>query len=811
LRVVRGRTILNLTMLQDIRFGLRMLARNPGVTALATVALALGIGGSTVIFSVVNAVLLRPLPVSDPSRLVWIWANSPTRNLAYAFTAYSTYAEWKAGCSSFESMSAYTPASATLLVGNDPERVRVFHVNASFFPMLGIHPVAGRNFLEEEDQPGARRVAILSYGLWERRFGRDPNITARNINLDGESVRVTGVLPRSFAFPDREGADLYVPIAHSTARGTREAPSLSVGAYGRLKPGVPISRAQAEIDEVSRRLEAAYPDLKGRGAQIWQVRDFMVRDVKLSLLVLSGAVGFVLLIACANVANLLLVRASLRQREIALRTALGAGRWRIVRQLLTESILLGVCGGAAGLALAAVGIWVAPRYGPERIPYLKEVSLDGRVLAFAIAASLLTGILFGLAPALAAFRMRLSETLKEGSMAAGESRVRHRFRGALVVIEVAIALLLTIGATLTMRTLLRLQAASPGFDAGGVLTASITLPMPKYPKPEQRAGFYQRLLDRANALPGVEAASMVSLIPFGGSNTGSNLMIEGQPVPRPEDTPIFWRRIIDPAYFRVMRIPLLRGREFTAHDAGAPLVAIINETMARRYWPNSDPLGKRFGLGKYWLTVVGIVGDVKFMSLAKDADPEYYEPYRQASISDMILTVRTASDPLRLAPALRQAVLEIDPTQPISRVTPLAQYVSDAAGIPRVSAVLLAGFGATALVLAAVGIYGVIAFSVTRRTREIGVRMALGAGGRDVLRMVVGQAIALASLGVAAGIAGALALHGIMQRMLFGVSATEPLAYLVVSVLLIAIAALAAYVPARRAMRISPSAALRCD
>jgi putative ABC transport system permease protein len=807
-------------MLQDIRFGLRLLARNPSVTALSTIALALGIGGSTLIFSVVHAVLLKPLPVADPDRLVWIWANSPSRNLAYAFTAYSTYAEWKAGSASFESMSAYAPASATLLAGDDPERVDVLRVNAAFFPMLGIYPAVGRNFLAEEDQPGAPKVAILSYGLWERRFGRDTSVIGRSINLDGESVAVRGVLPRGFAFgavesafPNRT-ADIYVPIAHSTARGTRQAPSPSVGVYARLKPGVPIERAQAEINAITRRLEAAYADLKGTGAQVWRVRDFTVRDVRLSLLVLSGAVGLVLLIACANVANLLLVRASVRQREIALRTALGAGRWRILRQLLTESVVLGVCGGAAGLALAAAGTRLVSHYGPERIPFLKEVSLDGSVFAFAILASLLTGILFGLAPALAAFRARLSETLKEGSIAAGESRARTRFRGALVVIEVAIAMLLTIGATLTMRTLLRLQATSPGFDAAGVLTASVTLPATKYAKPEQRFAFYERLLDRVRVMPGVQAASMVSLIPLGGSNTGRNFIIEGQPATRSEDAPIFWRRVIDPDYFRVMKIRLVRGREFSSQDAGSPRIAIINETMARRFWPNTDPLGRRFGTGRTeqsWLTVVGVVGDVKFTSLTKDADPEFYEPYRQASIADMILAVRTVTDPLRLAPVLRQAVLETDPTQPISRITPMAEYVSDAVGTPRLSALLLAAFGTTALLLAAVGIYGVISFSVTRRTREIGIRIALGAAGRDVMRTVVGQAVALASAGIAIGIGSALALNSIMQRMLFGVTATEPSAYLAVSALLIAIAALAAYVPARRAMRIDPSVALRCE
>ena len=632
-------------MLQDIRFGLRLLARNRSVTALSTIALALGIGGSTLIFSVVYAVLLKPLPVADPDRLVWIWANIPSRNLPFVFTAYSTYAEWKAGSTSFESMSAYAPASATLLVGNEPERLDVLRVNAAFFTMLGIYPVEGRNFLAEEDQPGAPRVAILSYGLWERRFGRDASVIGRSINLNGESVAVTGVLPRGFAFgavesafPNRT-ADIYVPIAHSTAHGTRGAPSPSVGVYARLRPGVPIERAQAEIDAVSRRLEAAYADMKGTGAQVWRVRDFTVRDVRLSLLVLFGAVGLVLLIACANVANLLLVRASVRQREIALRTALGAGRWRILRQLLTESVILGVCGGVAGIALAAAGTRLVSRYGPERIPFLREVSLDGRVFAFAILASLVTGILFGLAPALAAFRARLSETLKVGSIAAGESRGRNRFRGALVVIEVAIAMLLTVGATLTMRTLIRLQATNPGFDAEGVLTASITLPSTKYPNPEQRFVFYQRLLDRVKVMPGVQAASMVSLIPLGGSNTGRNFIIEGQPAPRPEDAPIFWRRVIDPDYFRVMKIRLVRGREFTSQDAASPRIAIINEAMARRFWPNTDPLGKRFGTGQSWLTVVGVVGDVKFTSLTKDAELEFYELYRQASIAD--------SDPYR--------------------------------------------------------------------------------------------------------------------------------------------------------------------
>jgi len=785
-----------------------MLARNPGVTALATIALALGIGGSTFIFSVVNAVLLRPLPVSDANRLVWIWADSPSRNLAYAFTAYSTYAEWKAGSASFESMSAYSPGSATLITGNDAERMDLLRVNASFFPMLGVHPFAGRNFLLEEDQPGAPSVAMLSYSLWERHFGGDRNIIGRSINLDGEMVRVNGILPREFAFPTR-AADIYLPIARSTVRGTPGTPS--VGVYGRLKPGVPLQRAQAEIDAVSRRLEAAYPEMKGRGARVWRVHDFVVRDVRFSLLILFGAVGLVLLIACANVANLLLVRASVRQREIALRTALGAARGRILRQLLTESVMLGACGGVAGIVLAEVGIQLLSRYGPEKIPFLQNVALDGPVVVFAALACFMTSIVFGLAPALTGLRAGIYETLKEGSSAAGESRIRNRFRGALVVAEVALALLLTMGAILMMNTLLHLQATSPGFEAEGVLTGSITLPLLKYPNAEQRIAFYRTLLDRITALPGVQGASMVSLIPFGGSNTGLNLLIEGQPPPRPEETPIFWRRIVDPTYFRVMRIPLIRGREFSEQDVALPRTAIINETMARRYWPGIDPIGKRFGSANSWYTIIGIVGDVKFTSLTKDCDPEFYEPYRQAPIADMVLTVRAASVPLRLAPTLREVVHQIDPNQPVSRVTSMEEYLSEAMGTPRLSALLLAGFGTTALLLAAIGIYGVISFSVMRRTREIGLRIALGAAPHDVMFMVVRQAVTLGSIGVAIGIGGALALTRLMQGMLFGVDARDPLTYLGVSGLLIGTATLAAYLPARRAARISPSVALRSE
>jgi len=668
--------------------------------------------------------------------------------------------------------------------------------------------VVGRDFRDEEDQPGAPQVAILDNGLWQRRFGGDPNAVGKPILLDGESYTLVGVLPAGFRFANR-AVDVYTPIAKSTARGAPNV--LPVGAYGRLKPGVSMERAQLDLDAISRHIVETNPQWKGWGVHVWGIREFLVRDVRLSLLVLLGAVGLVLLIACANVANLLLARASVRQREIALRTALGAARWRIVRQLLTESVMLGLAGGVAGMALAYAGVKLLPRYGPERVPFLQEAGIDGPVLAFAILVSLATGVIFGLAPALAACRARVYETLKEGSLSAGESLRRNRFRSVLVVVEVALALVLTTGAALMMRSLLRLQEVSPGFDAQGVLTASIALPASKYPQPEQRVAFYRQLVDRLAAMPGAQVAGMTSLIPLGGSNTGVGLIVEGQPPPKPGEIPIFYQRIIDPGYFRAMRVPLLKGREFTGQDTGSPRVAIVNDTMARRYWPGRDPIGKRFGNGRDWYTIVGVVGDVKHMSLTRDADPEFFEPYRQSPRPDMILTVRTASDPLRFAPALRQAVREIDRSQPVSRVTSMGQRLTDATGSQRFAALLLAIFGAVALVLAAVGIYGVISSSVARRTHEIGVRMALGAARRDVMRMVVGQAVLLAGIGVAAGVAGGLALTRVIRSLLYGVSATDPWAFAGVAFLLLAVAALAGYIPARRAARVSPSVALRYE
>ncbi|MGA2326517.1 MAG: ABC transporter permease [Bryobacteraceae bacterium] len=792
-------------MLQDVRYGLRMMARNPGVTAVAALALALGIGANTAIFSVVNAVLLRPLPFRDPGRLVWIWQSNTARNIPFAFMNYATYADWRRESRSFELTSAYQPGWANLTTRGEPERLNTVRVNSTFLAMLGVRSLIGRDFLAEEDRPGAGRVAILDYKLFQRRFGGDRNLVGGQIQLDAQSYTVIGVLPPEFEFGSRE-TDVYLPIARSTARGGDPVP---VGAYGRLKPGASIERAEAEIDAVYRGLERQFPNTKGWTARLWRVRDFLVRDVRLSLLVLLAAVALVLLIACANVANLLLARAGERQKEIAMRTALGAGRARILRQLLTESLLLGVVGGALGLLLAWWGVRLLPLVAPERYPFLKQTAIDLRVLCFTGLASLATGLMFGLAPALAASRAQVFETLKEGGRGSGESRGRNRFRSALVVVEVALALLLIVGASLLMRSLVRLQDSKPGFNPNGLLTASISLPPSKYPESAQRVAFFHQLLDRVEALPGVEAASITNLLPLSGMNVGMGVLIEGQPPPRPGEMPIVFARVVDRRYFQAMQVPLQRGRLFTERDAGAPRVAIVNETMARRFWPGQDPIGKRFGNSRDWITVVGVVGDMKHTSITQAPDAEYFEPYPQGPRSEMVLAVRTAADPMRLAPALRNAVLELDPDQPVSRVVAMSRRLSDSIAPQRFSALLLGIFALVALALAAVGIYGVISFSVTRRTHEIGVRLALGARRNDVLGMVVLDAVGLALIGVAIGVAGGLALTRLLGSLLYGVSATDPVIFAAVSLVLTAVAALASFLPARRAARVDPIVALR--
>ncbi len=794
-------------MFQDVLYGLRTMAKNPGVTVVAVITLALGIGANTAMFSVMDAVLLKPLAYRDADRLVTILAQLPSRNIFGAFVEYNTYGEWwKARSKSFESMAAFTPGSMNLTSSSEPERLLMFRVNAGFLRTAGMQPVAGRDFLPEEDQPGAPKVAIVAYRLWQRRFGGDRGLVGRQISLDRASYTVVGILPREFELYGDE-VDVYLPIAASTAR----APGMpSVGVHARLTPGVPLERAQAEIDSLCRGWVAQYHYPNDWGARVWTVRGFAVRSVQSSVVVMGVAVALVLLIACANVANLLLARAGARQREMAVRCALGAGRWRIARQLLTESALLGIAASALGVLAAWAGVR-ALAAAKAYLPFQKSATVDGRVLAFTLGASILTILLFGLAPALAAVRSGVAANLKEGGRGGGEGIRTSRFRDALVVGEVALALLLAIGASLMIRSMARLQAVDPGFNAAGVWKGFVTLRGENYTEPGKRVNFYRTLTAKVAAIPGVTAAGLVSHLPFGGSKTGSNVLVEGAPPPKPGEATIVFNRTVDAGYFPALRVRLARGRFFTDHDPDGPPVAIINQSFARKGWGNQDPVGKRFGDGNpaHWMTVVGVIQDLRQTSLTDEPDLESYMPYKQNPGATMALIARSDGNPEKLAPAVRKAVHEVDKDLPLADTGLLADAVSQSTRSRRFSTWVLGGFAALALLLAAVGIYGVISYSVTRRTHEIGVRMALGAERSRIAGMVVGRALLLGAIGIAAGIGGGLALTRLLRSMLFGVSATDSGVFAGASLFLLAVAALAGYIPARRASRIDPGIALR--
>jgi putative ABC transport system permease protein len=808
------------TLWQDLRFGVRMLAKSPGFALVAVAALALGIGANTAIFSVVNTVLLRPLPFAQPERLVTVIPRDERDGSLGDAHSYPNFTDLRAQKQLFEAAAAYSAANSFLLGSDEPELLRGLVTSADLFPMLGVRPALGRTFTAEEDKPGAQRVIVLSDGLWRRRFNADPAIVGKSITLTSGPITVIGVMPPGFKYPvGMAKVDYWLPLVPNVQPGTlTERGAVFLAVVARVRAGATLQQAQAELNRTSQQLAAAYPDSNtALGFMLRPLHEELVGDVRPALYVLLAAVGFVLLIACANVANLLLARAAARQREIAVRVALGASRWRIVRQLLTESLLLALAGGGLGLLLAMWGLDLLIAAAPQNIPRLHEAALDPVVLAFTVGVSLLTGVVFGLAPALQATKTDFNEALKEGGRSGGEGLRQNRLRAVLVVAEVALSLVLLVGAGLLMQSFTRLLKVDPGFRPEHVLTADVVARSNSYPKPEQRAAFFQQVLQRIAQLPGVEAAGAVSPLPLGGNFEAFSFTIEGHPpAPRGEE-PSADFRITSADYFRAMSIPVQRGRAFSERDnASAPPVVIVNETFARHFFAGEDPLGRRMVVGTGAedrpREIVGVVGDVRHAGLDAETTPEMYVPYLQESAGRLTIVTRArAGDAGAIAASVRQSVREVDKDQPVYNVRPMTQLLADSVARRRFNMLLLGLFAAVALLLAALGLYGVMAYSVTRRTHELGIRIALGAQTRDVLRLVVRQGMALVAVGLVIGVCAALVVTRLIRTLLFGVSNVDPLTYAGVALLLLVVTLVACLVPARRATKVDPMVALRYE
>jgi putative ABC transport system permease protein len=784
------------TLWQDVRFGARTLRKNPGFTAVAVVALALGIGANSAIFSVVNAVLLRPLPYKDPERLVMVWEKGNADEFPINSTSAANFIDWRDQNQVFEAVAVMGRASFNLTGAGEPVRVDGRRVSAGLFRLLGVEPQLGRAFLPEEDAPGA-------------------GVVGKPLTINGQSYTVVGVMPPQFQFPSRQD-ELWVPIAF----GAQEAANRGNNSYevvGRLKADASLERARAEMDTIAARLKQQYPDaVKSNASVVVPLREQVVGDIKPALLVLLGAVGFVLLVACANVANLLLARAAVRRKEIALRVALGAGRLRLVRQFLTESVLLAALGGAVGLLLSFWGVNALQAFMPENIAGVKAVTVDAGVLVFTLAVSLLTGLLFGLVPAAQALKLDLNEMLKEGGRDASSGRGGNRVRSMLVVAEVAVSLVLLVGAGLLINSFLRLRNLDPGFRADHLLTMSVVLPPQKYPDQARRSAFYSELTSRVEALPGVRSAAVTDWLPLTMTGGSFGVSVEGRADPGTDKRPDVVTRVVSAGYFETMGIKLLRGRQFDERQdrAGSPQVVVVSETTARRLWPGEEPLGKRLQPGdpdpSGWMEVVGVVNDVRQFDLTAEPRLQMYLPHVQFEwFVPRQLVVKTDVEPSSLAAAVRKTVWELDKDQPVSDVRTMEEVLSESIARQRFSTLLLAIFAGLALALAAVGIYGVMSYAVAQRTREIGIRMALGAQAGVVLRLMMRQGLKLASAGVVLGLAGALLLTRLMSSLLFGVSATDPLTLATISLMLVGVALLASYIPARRAAKVDPLIALR--
>ena len=804
---------------QDLRYGARMLARKPGFTAVAALTIALGIGANTAIFSFADLLLRRPIALPDLNRLAAVREQRPERRDGEPVSP-ANFLDWREQSKSFESLAAYQYWTTNITGEGQPEALEGIRVTPNFFATLGVRPAQGRTILSEEGEPGRNRVVVVSDGFWRRRFGMDPNILGRSVQLDGQSFAVVGVMPRNFSFPLGD-PDLWVPLAmDARERSLRGARYLT--AIGRLKPGVTLGQARAEMQTIWRRLEQMYPDANaGRGVRVVALREQIINETtRQFVLLLVGAVGFVLLIACANVANLQLARAAGRQREIALRAALGASRWRVLRQLLTESVLLSTLGAALGLIVAIWGVDILRASMPaDVIKYLGDwnsLAVNARALAFTLFLAVLAGVVSGLAPAWQTSRADLNDALKEGSGRATRGG-SHRFSSVFVVAEVALALVLLVGASLMVKGFAFLLTENPRLEPEKLLTFRVTLPEAKYREPHQRKAFYDQALERLQALPDVQSAAVVSGLPYSFHESSTTLSIEGRPAPLPGQLPTAMPQSIGAQYFRTMRIPVREGRQFDERDtAEAPGVAIVSESMAQRLWPGESPIGKRLKFGSPdssspWLTIAGVVGDVRHDVFERSYRSTLYRPYQQEPPGATDFVIRSSVDPMDLLSLARGELLRVDKDQPILETESLAKKIYDQATGLRYAAVLMALFGALALVLSAVGVYGVMAYSVAERRHEIGIRIALGAGPSDVVCTVMGRGILLTASGWITGMATAFALARLLASIIYGVSAWDAMSFTAAPLFLFAVALAACYIPSRLAPKVDPIIVVRYE
>jgi putative ABC transport system permease protein len=809
------------TLLRDLRYSLRLLLKSPAFTAAAIFSIALGIGANTTVFSVINAVLLKSLPYKDPGTLMLVWGDSGEHTLKKHNQVSATdVADYRSQTTAFEDIATYSGWYPIMSGESEAERIPAIQVGDGFFKVMKGEPLLGRVFTPEEQQDGKDFVVVLSHALWQRRFGGDPNIVGKTILLNARPYNIVGVmgpdfrpLPETLVSPEGQ---FYRPVAETYDDSARDERHLR--AIARLKPGASVAQAQSELNVVAKRLEEQHPTTnKNQGAAVVSITDEIVGGIRPTLWLVFGAVIFVLLVACANVANLLLARATVREKEITIRSAIGAGRGRLVRQLLTESFLLSLVGGALGLLFAIWGTGLVASAGAEINPMLQNTQIDWRVLGFTFAISIITGVIFGLAPALQSSSPNLVESLKESGRGSGASGHRNRLRSALVVSEIALTLVLLVCAGLLIRSVMRLKSVDTGFNPKNILAMNIGLPSAKYPKPENQIAFYKQVTERIAALPGVKAAGTTSVLPLSDNFDGRGLLVEDQPRVRGEEISVDLY-VTTPDYLRAMEIPLLKGRALTEQDTSDSFqVALINKTMAAQLWPNQDPLGKRIrfpGSEKSpqpWRTVVGVVTDVAQYALDKQAPMQMYLPHQQFPTSFNSIVVKTAGDPAAMTNAIRREILAVDKDQAVFKITTLEELLNQSILIRKFFMTLLLVFAAVALILAAVGIYGVMSYVASQRTHEIGIRMALGAQARDVLKLVMGNGMALALTGVVLGLVVAFAVTRVMAGLLFGVTATDTTTFVTVSAGLIAVALLACYIPARRATKIDPLVALRYE